>query len=224
MSDVAQIPLDQFSRTATLDVRDALAAALRRIIENLRFAGSQTDRFAEVFDEWPSFLETSVFPCAAITPGGFRFSDSSTTPKLIEDTWEPQGLPGWGLYKTAECQTELQLVIRTDRVGERPALMRAVEDAFQPPEMNMAKNGPRYGLIETLPEYYGVNARFAVLDGSVIDSEDSAMRERRDAVFTVSASAPKVQVGPVFPLALRITKATLDPAGNTIEVMTRTFS
>lgn len=223
MSDISQMPRERFSRTATLDVRDALAAALRRVVEDLRFVGSQTDRFAEVFDVWPSFLETAVFPAAAIVPGGFKFVDSSTTPKLLEETWEPQGLPGWGLYKTSECQTELSLVIRTDLVGERPALMRAVEDAFQDPQLNMAKNGPRYGLVKTLPDYYGVNARFAVLDGSVIDSEDSAMRERRDAVFTISASAPRVQVGPVFPLALRITKTTLDPAGNTIEVTNRAF-
>lgn len=183
--------------------------------------GSNTDRFAEVFDVWPSFLETAVFPAAAIVPGGFRFADSSTTPKLLEETWEPQGMPGWGLWKTAECQAELSLVVRTDLVGERPALMRAVEDAFQSVQIN--KPGPRYGLVVQLPEYYGVDARLAVLDGQLIDSEDSAMRERRDAVFTISASAPRVQVGPVWPLALRITKTLEDGRGNAIAVTNRTF-
>ncbi len=217
-----QLPLALYSRKATLDVRDALARALARLVAGLRFAGSQTDHFEEVFDEWPSFEQTAVFPAAAVLPGEFRYAEALMTPRLIESTWEPAGRPGWGLYKTAELQTELQLVVRTDRLAERAILMRAVEEAFQPSGNLMTLDGPRYGVTVALPEYYGVVGRFALLGGSVIDNEDTAMREKRDAAFTVSASAPKVQVGAVWPMALSVTKVARAPDGSVAGTETKT--
>ena len=202
----SQMPIAQFSRKASIGVRNALALALARLVQDMTFPGSQAQSFAVVYDEWPDFLDTGVFPAACILPGEFRYADSQMTPRLLEDTWEPKGMPGWGLQKTAELQTEFQLVIRTNLAGERAQLMQAVEDLFQPQDNLMDQTGPRYGLVVPLPEYYGVNGRFALLSGAVIDNEDTAMREKRDAAFTISASAPKVQVAPVWPMALQVTK------------------
>ena len=217
-----QMPLAQFSRKATIGVRNALAVALARLVSTLSFPGSQAQTFASVYDEWPDFLETAVFPAACILPNGFRYADSQMTPRLLEDTWEPKGLPGWGLQKTAELQTEFQLVIRTNLPGERRQLMQAIEDLFQPQSNTMDQTGPRYGLVVTLPEYYGIDGRFALLAGDVIDNEDSAMREKRDAAFTISASAPKVQVTPVWPMALKVTKELVGPDGNPLSTSTFT--
>ena len=218
----AQMPLAQFSRKASIGVRNALAVALGRLVQGVTFAGSQAQNFASVYDEWPDFLETGVFPAACVLPGEFRYADSQMTPRLLEETWEPKGMPGWGLQKTAELQTEFQLVVRTNLPGERSQLMQAIEDLFQPVDNLMDQTGPRYGLVVPLPEYYGITGRFALLAGAVIDNEDTAMREKRDAAFTLSASAPKVQVVPVWPMAISVTKQLVDSAGNPFATSTFT--
>ena len=211
-----QMPLAQFSRKASLDVRDALAMALRRHVVALTFAGSQAQQFAEVFEEWPSFNDSEVPPAACVLPGEFKYSDAHMTPRLLEDTWEPKGMPGWALLKTAELACEFQLVIRTNLPAERPILMRAIEESFQ------KDTDQRYGILVDLPEYYQLKGRFVLLGGSVIDNEDTAMREKRDAAFTVSASAPKVQVVSVWPMALSISKTFLDSTG--LPTATETFT
>ena len=203
-----QMPLAQYRHTASLDVRGALAMALRRHVEGLTFAGSQAQQFAEVFEEWPSFNDSEVPPVACVLPGDFKYGDAHMTPRLLEDTWEPKGMPGWALLKTAELMCEFQLVLRTNLPAERPVLMRAIEESFQ------HDTDQRYGIIVDLPEYYQLTGRFVLLSGSVIDNEDTAMREKRDAAFTISATAPKVQVVPVWPMALSINKVFLDSRGN----------
>ena len=195
-----------------MDVRSAMANALRKLIEDLQFEGSQASEFAEVYDEWPSFNESGVFPAACVMPGDFKYTDSYLTPRLLEETWEPVGRPGWGLFKTAELQCDFQLMVRTNLIAERPILMRAVEDAFQD---GMAS---RYGRLAPMPSYYDLMTRFVLTSGSVMDNEDSAMREKRDAVFTITAYAPKVQVMPVWPMALEIQKSVIDERGNTTSV------
>ena len=211
-----QMPLEQFSRKATLDVRSALAAALRRHVEALTFAGSQAQRFAEVFDEWPSFADSEVCPVACVLPGECVYDAAHMTPRILEDTWEPRGMPGWGLQKTAELTCEFQLVLRTNLPAERPVLMRAIEESFQ------RGTDERYGIVVDLPEYYRIAGRFVLLRGSVVDNEDTAMREKRDAMFMISASAPKVQVAPIFPMAISVTKGLAQGAGPPVSFETFT--
>ena len=210
MSYPQQMPLELFSRKASLDVRDAMANALRKLIEDLQFAGSQANEFAEVYDEWPSFNEAGVFPAACVMPGDFKYTDSYLTPRLLEETWEPAGQPGWALFKTAELQCDFQLMVRTNLVAERAVLMRAVEDAFQDGLIQ------RYGRLVPLPTYYGLAARLVLMGGAVLDNEDAAMREKRDAAFTITAYAPKVQVMPVWPMALEIRRTITDNTGQAV--------
>jgi hypothetical protein len=199
---------EDYSRRATRDVRSAAALTLARHLAKLEFnPGGQHQRFTNVFDEWPAYLDRYLPPVACVLPAGWTYGAWSFTPTLIEDTWEPQGAQGFGLYKTAELECEMEVSLRTTTPAEREAIVLAIEDAFQDPQMLMSQaRGPRNSVILPMPEYYGLTARFSLQRGRTIDDPDSALRERRDAVMTVSVQANKVKLGPVFPMALHLTK------------------
>jgi len=108
-------------------------------------------------------------------------------------------MPGWGLWKTAEAEVEFELSLRASSPAERERLILGIEDAFQ----TTGREANR--ILLELPTYYGLTARYSLLSGRVIDNEDQAMREQRDAVLTISAQADKVVLQPVTPLALNIT-------------------
>jgi hypothetical protein len=194
--------LDQYSRKASMAIRPAMAVALARHLAGLTFQFGV--RFTGVFSEWPSFVKRYRPPCACVLPSSWALG-GWMTPTLLEDTWEPQGAQGFGLYKTGESETELEISIATTSQDERAILEQGVEDAFTDPQALMSEQrGPRNAILLPMPEYYGLNARFSYLRGRSIDDDDSAMREKRNVVITVSAQASKVRVGPVYPLALTI--------------------
>lgn len=200
-----------FSRKATTNLRRAMALALKRHLECLAFENLDTFQFSAVFDNWPSYLERYVPASACVLPGRWTYGDAYLTPVLLEDTWEPKGELGFALYKTSELEVQLEVSIRTDSVDEREAIILGVENSFVDPDLLMADPaGARYGILLPLPEYYGCNARFQLIGGSVIDDEDRAMRENRDAIMTVRAEASQVVVGPVRPLALKF-RETVGP-------------
>ena len=199
----------EYPRKATRDVRNAAALALARHLASLTFEDVEHRQFSKVYDEWPAFLEHYQPPAACVLPAGWTYGAWSFTPTLLEETWEPKLEPGWGLYKTAELECEMEVSIRTTTPAEREAIVLPVEDAFQDPQMLMSqKRGPRNSIILPLPEYYGLPARFSLQRGRTIDDPESALRERRDAVLTVSVQASKVKLGPVYPMALHMIKNT----------------
>jgi hypothetical protein len=200
------MPKEHYGRTATRDVRSAAALALRDHLATLTFVnGGAPFCFAEVFEEWPAYLDRYVPPSACVLPGAWKYGDSNFTPTLLEDTWEPEGESGWGLYKTAELEVDFEVVVGATSPSEREAIVLGVEDAFQAPGLLMDEaQGPRNAIILPLSAYYGLSARFALLSARVIDSEEQAMRERREAIFTIQVQAPKVKLGPVHPLALKL--------------------
>lgn len=199
-----------YSRRATRDVRGAMACALARYLASLTFEGGA--RFTGVFDEWPSYLKRYRPPAACVLPSTWTY-DGWMTPTLLEDTWEPKGQQGFGLYETAEATGELQISIGTSSPAEREILIQGVEDAFTDPQGLMSeRKGPRNAILLPMPEYYGLHARYSLLRGQIIDDEDRAMREKRDAIITVGVQASKVRVGPVFPLALTIRTTVNDEA------------
>lgn len=203
---------EQYSRKATMDVRSALSRALQIHLENIVFKkeGSQF-KFTEVHDTWPSFTQQYIPPSACVLPGGWEYASWSLAPTLLEETWEPQGQMGFGLYKTDEVECRFEVSIRTDNPVERKVVMLGVEDSFQPPDMLMDEaGGARNSIIVPMTEYYDLPARFALLSGRVIDSEEQAMREQRVAVFTLSAQCSKVILGPVAPLSLTIVVKCMD--------------
>ena len=205
----------EYPRKATRDVRNAAALALSRHLMGLTWEGTEHQRFTEVFDEWPAFLNRYQPPAACVLPATWTYGSWEYT--LLEDTWEPKGLPGFGLYKTNELECEMEVSIRTTSAAEREVIVLALEDAFQDPQMLMSqKRGPRNSIILPMPEYYGLPARFSLQRGRTIDDPDSAMRERRDAVLTVSVQASKVKVGPVYPMALHMIKQNGSVLANSI--------
>ena len=205
----------EYPRKATRDVRNAAALALSRHLMGLTWEGTEHQRFTEVFDEWPAFLNRYQPPAACVLPATWTYGSWEYT--LLEDTWEPKGLPGFGLYKTNELECEMEVSIRTTSAAEREVIVLALEDAFQDPQMLMSqKRGPRNSIILPMPEYYGLTARFSLQRGRTIDDPDSAMRERRDAVLTVSVQASKVKVGPVYPMALHMIKQNGSVLANSI--------
>lgn len=205
--------LQDFSRTATTDLRSAMAEALADYLrDTLVFdAGAGVRKLERVFDDWPSYLDRYVPPSACVLPGAWVYSDPYLVPSLMEDTWEPQqdgkptGERGFGLYKVAEMDVTLEASFRTNTTEERKAILLAGESLFRDPDllMNEAK-GARNAVLLEMPQYYGVCARFALVGGRVIDDEDRAMRENRDAVLTIKAEATQVVVGPVAPLNVTV--------------------
>ena len=198
---------NQYSRKASRDVRNAAALALARHLAELSFElGGQTFGFTKVFDEWPSYAQRYKPPAACVLPSSWSYGAWGLTPTLLEDTWEPTGQQGFGLYKTAELECELEVSIRTTSTAEREAITLGVEDAFHNNKMLMSQAGARNSVLLSMPEYYNLPARFSLLRGRTIDDEDHAMREKRDVVLTIGVQASKVKLGPVYPMALHLIK------------------
>jgi hypothetical protein len=219
---------EEYSHTATMDVRDACALALKRLLLSIdRTIEGEHIQFAQVFDEWPTSDDKFDCPAACVLPPPeWRYDDTGGTPKLMEQTIEPLPIPtpadgaivppAFGLFKTAEMLDEFGIILRTTTTAKRSMLKLAVEEAFQTANVTMDPNGQRYGLLLDLPEYYDLKARASLLRGQNSDSDDAAMRNQREATFVVSMQAPKVQVGAVWPLALTVTRATQTADGATI--------
>ena len=201
-----------FSRKATQSVRNAMASALAGYVAGLSWDldDGTTVKFAQVFDRWPHYLQRTVDPSACVLPGSWKYGDALLTPTLLEDTWEPKGGDGWGLYKTAEAEMELELSFRATTAEERDQLILGLEEAFQDPNVLMSQQGAANRIVLPLPTYYGLSARYSLLSGRLIDSEEQAMREQRDAILTISAQAPKVKLGPVHPMCLTVRKLSID--------------
>ena len=212
----------QYSTSAIMDVRDACALALSRVIERIDTTiGGQRIKFNHVFDEWPTQDDKYDPPAACIVaPPEWEYSDSGE-PKLLEDTVESVTTaitdpPSFGLYKTAEMLDQFGLQIRAGSAAMRSMLKLAVEDAFQLRDAAMYPKGQRYGLQLALPEYWGMTARASLRKGSNTDSEDAAMRNQREASFIISMQAPKVQLGAVYPFDVTVTETLQSRDGRTL--------
>lgn len=209
-----------FSRVATRDLRSSMAEALALHLEDMEFdSGAGVMQLAQVFTEWPSYIQRYIAPSACVLPGTWVYADAYLTPTLMESTWEPQtedGTPtkesGYGLYKVAEMEVVLEASFRTSSTAEREAIILAAESIFQAPLLLMdEQKGARNAVILEMPSYYGLCARFALTGGRVIDDEDRAMRENRDAVLTIKAEATQVVVGPVSPLNVKVKQVVGGP-------------
>ncbi len=122
-----------YSKKATRDVRNAAALALARHLATLTFEGTEHQRFTEVFDEWPAYLNRYRPPAACVLPAGWKYGDWSFTPTLLEDTWEPKGQQGFGLYKTAELECEMEVSLRTLSCAADPPIIDSAQFLFPHP-------------------------------------------------------------------------------------------
>lgn len=197
----------QYSRSQSLDLRAAMATALAKKLRETEFptpAGG-TIRFAEVFDAWPRYTDRHVAPAACVLPSSWIYDAARMTPTLLEDTWEPKGAVGFGLYKLADITADFDIMIRAPSDAERSVLIAGLEQIWVAPEVLMDPlQGARYGVLLEMPEYWNVCAGFALKSARVLDDETRAMREHREAILTVTGQAPQVKLAPVRPLSLTV--------------------
>jgi hypothetical protein len=181
----------------------ALARKLRAAVFP-RPSGGQL-RFAEVFESWPDYTQRFVPPAACVLPGSWPYDAARMTPTLLEDTWEPHGDVGFGLYKTADISADFEINIRATSDAERAVLLAGLEDIWVADEVLMDHiSGARYGVLIEMTEYWGVCAGFALKSARVVDNEDMAIRNHREAIITVTGQAPQVKLAPVRPLKLTV--------------------
>lgn len=196
-----------YSRTATLDLRLAMASALADFLASLSFrAGSRDFQFARVFDEWPSAMEDSVLPAACVLPDEvLKYSDARLTPTLVEETWEPAGRPGWGLYELADAECDMGVTVRAASPGERSAIVAGVEAAFVEDRVTgNFERGARMNRILAMPAYWGLPCRVRVAEMRVLDDGETAQKNWNEATFLVRAQATQVRLDRVVPFRLKI--------------------
>jgi hypothetical protein len=199
---------EQYSRSATLDLETAIATALLSIIKR-PFpgpGGKGMIQLAEAFEDWASFEENYVSPSAAVLPDGeLVYGPSQLVPSLIEETWEPKGEQGFGLYVLSEATKDFLDTIRSSNQEERNALKAGLETAFVAPEINIAPRlGERYGTVVDMPEYWGLPVVLKLLGSRKLDDQDSSAKNNQQAEFRISAQARHVVLGPVVPFRVKI--------------------
>lgn len=201
------LPKASYSRKHILSLRAAMAFALTDKLRNTGFStpGGGLTYLNEVYPEWPDPEDNFVTPAATIMPGTAVYEDAGMTPTLLQETWEPYGQPGWGLYKTSELVVPYTIQIRCPTSAERDVIVAGVEDMWVDDEVLMDhQEGARYGILIDLPQYWGVTATFTLMSMETLDNEDAAMRNHREATFSIMGRAPAVKLGPVQPCKLTI--------------------
>jgi hypothetical protein len=193
-----------------------MALALSRHLATLQFTGPTGGffPFSQVFDEWPTFGDKFIPPAACVTPTPWRYDEARMVPRLLTETWEPSvedvltgfrtGTAGFGLYVTADIDASWDVTIRCVNAAQREAVIQGMETSFVPLDGDLFRNISRYGVLLPLPEYYGMQARFALQGARVVDDEERAMRNHREAVLTFTGQTRQVVVGPVRPLNITI--------------------
>jgi hypothetical protein len=208
------IDLSAYSRSQTLDARAAMARAVVKKLQRMMFRDpyGHSVQLAEVFEAWPSAGDRFIPPAAVVLPGPWLYDAARLTPTLMEDTWEPRGQRGWGLYKLADISLDFEILIRAASDAERSVIVQGFEVAWVADEVTSDPvEGARYGIVLPMPEYWGICAEFALKSARVLDDEDRAMREHREVIFTINGVAPQVKVAPVRPMSPTVRVIVNDP-------------
>ena len=205
---MAAINPSTFSRKQTLDLRSAMVAAIAKRLKAAVFptkSGGPTVKFAQVFEHWPDYTQKYVATTAAVMPAQWPYDAARLTPSLIEETWEPRGKVGLGLYALADISADFEIYLRSPSDFERSVFIAGLEQLWVADEVLMDPvAGARYGVVIEMPEYWGVCAGFALKSVRVLDDENKAMREHREAIVTLTGQATQVKLAPVRPMTLKI--------------------
>ncbi len=207
-----QITLEQYSRKAATDLENGIARAVRAAIEGaLVQPPGEAPRlaFSRVFDTWASYEQDFVAPAACVVPAGaLQFVESYSTPCLLEETWEPQGEPGFGLYAVAAAEQEIDVLVRAGSDVERNLLVRALEGLFFEKTAEGAllhlPAGARYGRVLTMDDYYQLPVRTSLREVAKGDNEESAQRSAWEARVGLRVQAKEVVLGVVQPFTVTI--------------------
>lgn len=168
--------------------------------------GGAPIKFSQVFDEWPTSNDRYVTPAACVLPAGkLVYADARLTPTLLEETWEPRGGAGLGLYALAEGEKDFEVQVRAVSKAERRALVAGIEDLLtSEPGVLTNPRGAKYGVLRPMPEYWGLDVRLSLQDKGLDDTEDAAQKNRWEATFTVRAQALLVKLDTVVPFTVTI--------------------
>ena len=212
----------QFSRQQTQDLETSISIAVTRALDQTYppVGGARAQgglKFLKLYKDGPQYEDDgALVPSAVILPTGpIKYGPSHLTPTLAEDTWEPRGKLGLGLYVLSEASREFQVTFRGQTQAERNALKAAIETAFTDPAVEQAQAcaglprpglfvGGRYGVLMAMPEYWGLTARLTLLDSEKLDDADSMAKNIHEGRFSLRAEANHVKLGPVSPFALRL--------------------
>lgn len=199
---------DQYSRKQTVDIETALAIAARTAIDkSYPGAGGEGDiRFADIFEDWPTFESRFVDPAAVILPDGDTvYARSFLTPALLEDTWEVQGEDGLGLYQLGEAEREFEIQVRSTSAPARNAIKAGLESAFINPGVNATgASGLGNGLLVLMPEYWNLPAWLTLISSRKLDDADSAAKNIWEARFKIHAQTKHVVLQPVHPFRFKV--------------------
>lgn len=208
----------QYSRKKTLSIERAIPAALCRYMLDRQFPGPGgvgMIQFADAFPEWAEYEDKAVGPAlSVIQVGRLTYASTPMTPTLLEETWEPEGFPGLGLYLRGTVEVTFKLNVRAQTPMERSALISGIQELFVAPDtldpagepgilMNSVQ-GSREGVLLELCEYYGMPARLSLIDSGNADSEDSNIRDRIEGDVLVQAQTNFVSLGKVQPFTVSI--------------------
>lgn len=205
----------QFSRSQSVDLETACALALIRWIDQPYPApggGPAQIKLAQVFEDWATFQDNFVSPGAVVEPDGeLLYGPGQTEPRLMEETWEPQGGVGFGLYVLSEATKDFTLTVRSSNQAERNALKAGIEAAFVDPAVLLAPPlGARYGVVVQVPEYWDLPFTLKLLGSRKPDDAQKAAANIWDAEFRVAVQARHVKLGPVRPFVCRLTEKVGD--------------
>lgn len=199
----------RYSRQQTLDLQTSMATAIADLLRGSKFPGPRgkgTISFAAVYDEWPSSQDNALSPSACVMSNDvLRYAPALLTPTLFEDTWEPVGQLGVGLYKLSEGECDFHVEMRAASRRERSALVAGIEALFvEPLVLNDKQIGAQYGRTLPMPSYWNLDVRIALQEKALADDPESAKTNRWDATFLVRAQANHVRLDVVSPFRLTI--------------------
>lgn len=178
-----------FTAVKLTDSRTALTRGLADYIATLV---TETDdgrllRFEQVFDVWAEPENIAIFPSAiAYTTSPGVYESKSLGGGLNSNCAIPAP-DGRFLVTPAEYVVDITVEIWATDIQERMLLVSAMEDLFNP-------FIGQYGFTLQLPHYHNVRATYELLQMGYMDSETSAIRRDRRAVFTLSGSVPVVKL------------------------------
>lgn len=180
------------------DLRAAMAETLANYIAGMVFGPPYAAiefQLAKVYYEWAVFEKNALtgdglLPAAAVLPDEAQDEDSQLAPKLLEDTWETNGIDGLGLYKISEKVVPMMVVIRAQSKPERQAILSTIEDSFIRAGGNDREQPVAYGIHLEMPSYYNRKARYTLLRHRLLDqaTNTSASRYLVQVEFLVQAS------------------------------------
>lgn len=188
MPGAGGIPL---APTATQEcgARLAVQRGLAEYVEQLRYAalGGAALRLRTVTDEWAEPETNASYPAAVIYAQGPGAYEAASMSPAIDPRCRIPLPDGRYVVRSADYVATVALEIWATNPEERTGLEAMMESALNP-------NFEKYGFELQLPYYFNQRAAYTLVETSVSDDADQALRRYRLVTFTLKARVPVVQL------------------------------